>query len=334
LLNQRQMSPGLGPADLPVHPRPIGPPHGYSHASSSSSLNLARRGSPLIQEMKPIEFSKGQPFPSVPWSAARATHTRSILTADRNQGPPRSPPQPPMRHPPSRSPSLLSLPLPNYFAGEETDENRVSIVSDSSYGSANTDNVDSATPVEILAAPQRSISQSASASSSYSQCSVPSRPTSASTGAPSSTTGPNNLRDLPNRSLASNQPAGSSPPLSPGQDSVLSMMASAHDHPDQEVDLRSPTSGAALPPPRFSSGFGPTGFQLHLSDPSRKQSVDVGDLPDIVGGRRHPLPRQGSVSTVMSAATARPPRDRNDSVASDVDMTEWRKLVMNAAGKH
>ncbi|KAF9246199.1 hypothetical protein BU15DRAFT_70311 [Melanogaster broomeanus] len=94
-----------------------------------------------------------------------------------------------------------------------------------------------------------------------------------------------------------------------------------------------PHKRAALPTPSLSSSFGTTTFQLHLSNPLRKQSVDVGDLPAIVGGSQHPHTRQDSMSTIMSAAIARPPHVRNDSTASNVDMNEWRKLVMSAAGK-
>ncbi|KAF9246201.1 hypothetical protein BU15DRAFT_70313 [Melanogaster broomeanus] len=307
-LLKNQESPELGLADLPVPPRLTGVPGGHSYTSSSTPS--LRPSSPLVQELKPFESPQGQPYPAAQWSPARATRARSILTVDKNMGPSRSSPRSPMRQPPSGSWTPQSSPLPGRFGGDDG-----STVSNNSYGSPNTDYEDSDTPVNLLAVPQRSSSESASASSLYSQSSAPSRSTSVATGAPS-TIGHDNLR-LP----------------FPGQGSVHSMMASVHDHPDQVVDLRSPTSGAALPTPSLSSSFGTTTFQLHLSNPLRKQSVEVGDLPDIVGGRQHPHTRQDSMSTIMSVAIARPPHVRNDSTTSNVDMNEWRKLVMSAAGK-
>lgn len=65
-----------------------------------------------------------------------------------------------------------------------------------------------------------------------------------------------------------------------------------------------------------SSGPSPpqTTFELHLSGLSRPPSIDASDLLNMAAG----VPR---------------PHTRKDSAISIVDMDEWRKLVLGAAGK-
>ncbi|KAG6335401.1 hypothetical protein ID866_3696, partial [Astraeus odoratus] len=73
----------------------------------------------------------------------------------------------------------------------------------------------------------------------------------------------------------------------------------------------------ALPIPDYTSspGTAQTTFELHLSDSSRPPSTNVGELLNIV------------------ASGPSRPHERKDSGTSNVDMDEWRKLVLGAAGK-
>ncbi|KAF9227528.1 hypothetical protein BS17DRAFT_389613 [Gyrodon lividus] len=340
LKNQEGTSPELTPTDLPVP----GAPRAHSHASSSlSSFDLPQPSSPLVREIK-LESLRGQPHPLASSTVTQAIRAPYISASDRSPNISGSSSGISTSHPLSRSPSLQSFPLPDRFGGEETDGNRVSIVSKSSYTSTNTDHEYSATPVTVSAVPRHSaviINESASSLSVYSQSSAPSRSTSASARAPPSTTGANGNHGLPRRlptGRQHQQSARPSTPRSPGQDSVQSVIANVH-YPDQEVEVRSPTSGflspplTALPSPSFSADSSQATFELHLSDSSRSRPADVGELPDIVGDRHQHITRQGSVATIVSTATARPPHARNDSTASNVNMNEWRKLVLNAAGK-
>lgn len=88
-----------------------------------------------------------------------------------------------------------------------------------------------------------------------------------------------------------------------------------------QVEIASPVDGdldplpAALPIPDYASrrSAAPS-FDFQLSDQSRPPSTNVGELLNMVGSRRRLHARQ-------------------DSVASNVDMDEWRKLVLGAAGK-
>lgn len=101
------------------------------------------------------------------------------------------------------------------------------------------------------------------------------------------------------------------PPVGPAQESIDT----------EQVEVGSPRGGyldpplTALPIPDYASrrSAAPTTFEFHLSDRSRPVSTDAGELLNIVGGRR------------LQA--------RQDSVVSSVDMDEWRKLVLGAAGK-
>ncbi|KAL4068021.1 hypothetical protein V8B97DRAFT_1939047 [Scleroderma yunnanense] len=72
----------------------------------------------------------------------------------------------------------------------------------------------------------------------------------------------------------------------------------------------------AFPVPDYSSGTAAsqTAFELHLSGQSRPPSIDAGELLNMAAG----VPR---------------PHTRKDSAISIVDMDEWRKLVLGAAGK-
>ncbi|KAI6005534.1 hypothetical protein EDD15DRAFT_2212318 [Pisolithus albus] len=89
----------------------------------------------------------------------------------------------------------------------------------------------------------------------------------------------------------------------------------------EQVEIASPVDGdldplpAALPIPDYASrrSAAPS-FDFQLSDQSRPPSTNVGELLNMVGSRRRLHARQ-------------------DSVASNVDMDEWRKLVLGAAGK-
>lgn len=89
----------------------------------------------------------------------------------------------------------------------------------------------------------------------------------------------------------------------------------------EQVEITSPIDGdldplpAALPIPDYASrrSAAPS-FDFQLSDQSRPPSTNVGELLNMVGSRRRLHARQ-------------------DSVASNVDMDEWRKLVLGAAGK-
>ncbi|KIJ68982.1 hypothetical protein HYDPIDRAFT_105533 [Hydnomerulius pinastri MD-312] len=358
LKNQEGTSPELVPTGLPPQPRLPGALRVHSHASSSlSSLNYPQPSSPLVQEIT-FDSYRGQPDAppsasvysvSSPQSMAHTLRAPSISAAgDLNTSGSSSGSS--ASQLPTRTSSLQSSHVPNRFDVEVTDENRVSVVSTSSYESASTQFEYSAVPGTISEAPRRSVTITADSSSSlsvYSQSSAPSRSTSppgvVQSNAPKSV---NNLRSLPSSPLAGRQPrqpirqpTQPSTPQSPRQDSVHSMMGSVHDHADQVIEFGRPTSGflspplTALPTPSFSAGSGQTTFELHLSDSPRSQPVDVGDLPNIASGRQPELSRQGSMATIMSAATARPPHVRNDSAASNVDMDEWRKLVLNAAGK-
>jgi hypothetical protein len=335
LENQEGTSPELALSDLPAHPRHSGAPRRHSHPSSSLSLlNPSPPRSPLAREIK-FESPRGPSHPSV------AHHIRApyMLAAERNLNVSGSSSESPTSPSPYYSPSSLpSLPLPNRFGGEGTDGNRVSTVSCSSYASARTDYEYPAAPVTISAVPRHSvatINESASSLSVYSQ-------SSAQCSSSACTIGPNDLGSLPSRLSTGKQhwPSSQSPtPRLHGQESVHSMRASMHGHPDQGIDTGSPTGGSlpplvtALPTSSFSAGSGQTTFGHHISDFPREQSAAVGELPDVVGERPHHLVRQDSSATIMSTATARPPHVRNDSAASNVNMNEWRRLVLDAAGK-
>ncbi|KAF8844578.1 hypothetical protein BDN67DRAFT_1066073 [Paxillus ammoniavirescens] len=329
LENQEGTSPELALSGLPVHPRHSGAPRRHSHASSPlSSFNPPPPRSPLAREIK-FENPRGPSHPSV----AHPIRAPYMSAAERSLNVSASSSESPTSPSPYYSPSSLPpLPLPNRFGGAGTDGNRVSTVSYSSYTSARTDYEYPAAPVTISAVPRHSvatINESASSLSVYSQSSAQCS-SSASARAPSSTINANDLGSLPGRPSTEKQhwpSSQSSTPRLHAQESVHSMRASMHGHPDQGIDPGSPTGGF------LSVGSGQTTSGHHLSDSPREQSAAVGELPDIVAERPHYFARKDSNATIMSMATARPPHVRNDSAASNVNMNEWRKLVLDAAGK-
>ncbi|KIJ16820.1 hypothetical protein PAXINDRAFT_180098 [Paxillus involutus ATCC 200175] len=240
LENQEGTSPELALSDLPAHPRHSGAPRRHSHPSSSLSLlNPSPPRSPLAREIK-FESPRGPSHPSV------AHHIRApyMSAAERSLNVSGSSSESPSSPSPHYSPSSLpSLPLPNRFGGEGTDGNRVSTVSYNSYASARTDYEYPAAPVTILAVPRHSvatINESASSLSVYSQ-------SSAQCSSSACTIGPNDLGSLPSRLSTGKQhwPSSQSPtPRLHGQESVHSMRASMHGHPDQGIDTGSPTGGS------------------------------------------------------------------------------------------
>ncbi|KIK98841.1 hypothetical protein PAXRUDRAFT_823393 [Paxillus rubicundulus Ve08.2h10] len=343
LENQERTSPELALTGLPVHPRHSGAPRRHSHASSSLSFNPPPPGSPLARELK-FEKPQRRSHPSVYQTVAHPIRASYMSAAERSLNVSGSSSESPSSPSPSPHYSHSSLPsLPNRFGGEGMEVNRVSTASYNSHTSTHTGYEYPAAPVTISVVPRHSvatINESASSLSVYSQSSAQCSSL-APARAPPSTIVANDLSSLPSRLSTGEQHCPSSQSSTPrlhGQDSVHSMRATVYGHPDQGIDADSPTGGflpplaAVLPTSSFPAGSGQTTFGRR-SDSPRVQSADVGELPDIVAGRPHYLVRQDSNATIMSAATARPPHVRTDSAASNVDMNEWRRLVLDAAGK-
>lgn len=102
-----------------------------------------------------------------------------------------------------------------------------------------------------------------------------------------------------------------SPPTSrsPEHFSVHSLMASVHDHAEHQAagGSNEPTSG------------------IHLSDVPKRDSED----------KLLEFPRDAVQDPVQHPSLVRPSLQhlRNDSTSSNVDLEEWRRLVLNAAGR-
>lgn len=218
---------------------------------------------------------------------------------------------------PRRSDSLQSSALPNRFVGETLDANRDSVAS-SFYGSTYEFPTVS---VPLAEPPHRTLSViTGSSASVYSQSTIPAR---------AKTTSPANASTRPTGLLAS--PSMS---RSPGRLSVHSMMASVHDHAEHQSagdDYDTPSNGflspplTALPTPRFSAGSNEPTFELHLSDVPRRDFKDkLSDFPrDVVQDPvQHPTLVRPSLQHL-----------RTDSTDSNVDLDEWRRLVLSAAGR-
>jgi hypothetical protein len=331
--NQKGTSPELALSGRPAPPRYSGAPRHHSlYASSSlSSFNSAPPRYPLGRQIK-FENPRGPSHPPVCWTVAHPIRAPYTSAAQRSLSVSRSSLESPSSHSTYYSSSLRSLPLPNHLGGKGTNlnGNRVSAVPYSRHTSAHTEYEYPAVLVTLPA-----VNESTSSLSVYSQSSAQCSSI-ASTGAPLSTIGPNELRSLPSRPPIGKQHWPYFAPRSPDQDYVRYMRASVHGYPDQGMNFCSPTGGfpsphvTALPTSNFSASSGLTSFGLY----PRAQSANVGGFYEIVADTPHYyLPWQDSNATIVSAATARSPHFRNDSTPSHVNMHEWRKLVLDAARK-
>ncbi|KAH7889286.1 hypothetical protein F5I97DRAFT_497060 [Phlebopus sp. FC_14] len=345
LKNQEGMSPELNPSVLP---RPLvpGASRGHSHTSSSlSSLNLPQPTSHLMHEVG-VEGYRSQPgtpkfeprhFESSPRSSgARAVRAPLISAADKELNVSGSSSASSMGDPPSRASSPDILPLPNRFREELTDDNGVSLASTSSNGSTATRPENPIVTRVISETPRRSETFTIASSSSASVYSQPSASSHLMSATEVRFDGQRVAKDNRGTPLSGSQ---SSLPRSAGQDSFQSVMADVHDALDQVNELEIPAEGflspplTALPSPGVPAGSAQTTFELHLSDSPQQATADAPIY--ITGGmdKQHDRMRQDSLATIMPP----PPRPRthvrNDSVGSNVDMDEWRRLVMSAAGK-
>jgi hypothetical protein len=200
--------------------------------------------------------------------------------------------------------------LPNRFVSETLDANRDSLASSLSYGSTYEFPTVS---VPLTEAPHRALSViTGSSASVYSQSTL---------RAQVNATSPANATTQQTSLLAS-------PSMShyPGHLSVHSLMASVHDHAEHQAaggdyDLSPPLT--ALLTPRLSTGSNePTS---ELADVPKRDSKDK--LLD--------FPRDVAQDPVQYPTLVRPSLQhlRTDSTNSNVDLEEWRRLVLSAAGR-
>ena len=306
LKNPEGASPDEHMSELPIPPEM--PAAGLTHSNASSSSLLAPQQADDNIELMAVNTASAYS------DLSRASFVEAIRArenADRGLNSSDSSPSP--RYPP--------LPLPNHFAGEPWDVSRVSVASNP-YESTYEFPVTAPT---IAEAPHRTPSTTTESSASiYSQSTA--RPHSPSTNdiAPTSAGGTN---QAPRRN-----PLGLTlTPDIPGRLSVHSMMASVHNHSEpRSSGVNYDTTGngflspplTALPSPGFTAGATETSFELHLSDPPQSGSEDGADLATLRGPVQRSAPVRPSLNHV-----------RTDSTNSNVDLDEWRKLVLGAAGR-
>ncbi|KAJ8597972.1 hypothetical protein M405DRAFT_4993 [Rhizopogon salebrosus TDB-379] len=299
LKNPEGMSPEVHASELHIPPGMPGARRTYSDASSLSSLPVQHQ---VDDNHIKLEVAS---VPSLYADlASRAgvatTHAPGSVERLNSSGSSSS------RQYPLRSTSLRPSPLPNRFVSEPLDANRVSVAS-SSY--ASTYEYPMATPT-IAEAPHRTPSMTTDSASVYSQSTARAEHTYASTSA--------------NASRTSQSDPSTSVPDVPGRLSVHSMMASVHGHAEPQstgADYGTTSNGLLSPPlptPRFSAGASQTSFDIQLSDLPKRESEDKVDFPTLRGPVRPSTPIR--------------PSTRTDST-STVDLDEWKRLVLTAAGR-
>ncbi|KAG0705913.1 hypothetical protein DFH29DRAFT_996346 [Suillus ampliporus] len=318
LKNEEGMSPEVSASELPISPEKPAARNGRSNASSLSSSQTPQQatGDDRIKlETLSIAsvYSDASPRSSVAKTIRASDNADRGLSSSGSSSPARYP---------HRSQSIQSSALPNRFVGESLDANRDS-VSSSFYGST----YEFPMVSEPLAeAPHRTLSMiTGSSASVYSQSTISGRAKSTSASQSAYVPAANASQTQQSSLLTS-----PSMPYSPGHLSVHSMMASVHDHAEHQSagdDYDTPSDGFLSPPltarptPRFPAGSRQTTFELHLSDVPRR---DSSDFPrDIV---RDPVQHSTPVRPNLQHA-------RTDSTATVVDLNEWRRLVLSAAGR-
>ncbi|KAG1782728.1 hypothetical protein EV702DRAFT_1192395 [Suillus placidus] len=304
------MSPEVSASELPSSPHIPAARKVPSNALPLPSLEMPQQATgddhiELETSSATSVYSDASPRSSVARTIRALDDADRSLNASRSSSP---------RQYPRRSDSLQSSALPNRFVGETLDANRDSVAS-SFYGSTYEFPTVS---VPLAEPPHRTLSViTGSSASVYSQSTIPAR---------AKTTSPANA--------STNLLASPSMSRSPGHLSVHSMIASVHDHAEHQSaggDYDTPNNGflspplTALPTPRLSTGSNEPTFELHLSDVPRRDSKDkLSDFPrDVVQDPvQHPTLVRPSLQHL-----------RTDSSNSNVDLDEWRRLVLSAAGR-
>ena len=297
LKNPEGMSPEAHASELPIPPEMPAARATYSDASSSSSL----------RNHIELEAASTASFYPDPSRSSFAETIRAPDIADRSLN---SSGSSSSGQYPRRSNSIQLLPLHNRFIGSPLDANRTSVAS-STYEST----YDSPTAIPTIAeAPRRSQSMNTTSSPSvYSQSTARAESTSASQREHRSASAD------ASRTPQSRPLAAALMPEDPARVSVYSMMASVHNHGEPQssrANYDTANDGflspplTALPSPRLFEEPNQTSFEFHLSDSPKNE--DNADLP-----------------------TFRPPvrpHARTDSTSS-VDLNEWKRLVLTAAGR-
>ncbi|OJA14879.1 hypothetical protein AZE42_00803 [Rhizopogon vesiculosus] len=312
LKNQEGMSSDVYASELPIPPEIPAALRIHSNASSSTSLHVPHQEDDNIK----LEAASTASVYTDPSRTSIAETIRALDNADRSLN---SSGSSPLGQYPRRSDSIQLLPLPNHFVA--LDANRASVAS-STYES--TYESPAATPT-IAEAPHRTLSMTTGSSASmYSQSTARAEYPSAiqqehrSASADASRTPQSNA-------LA---PTSTLIPDVPSRLSVHSMMASVHGHgePQSSGAVYDTTSNGflsppltALPSPRFSAGAPQISFELYLSDSPKRESEDLPTLRDPV--------------QYSTPVRPNPDRVRSDSTTSIVDLDEWKRLVLNAAGR-
>ncbi|KAH7914987.1 hypothetical protein BJ138DRAFT_1110073 [Hygrophoropsis aurantiaca] len=332
LRNSAGAAPELIASDLPVHRghSDVNRPHSYG--SSYSSLDMK-----LVSHVNPnVSIVVGQPSAytvSSPGSEAGSiVRTSTLSTADRDFNASSLSSQPYGEYFAHRAGSVASHTLPNRFQGDLMGDRRTSVMSAysvaspaSQYDFPASSSLERPTSRSIIIPPYPTASpESSEAPRLYRSRAASARQYTQSPGLGS--------RVASTSPLAANIVL----PGTPGAQSVHSMMASVHDHPENNRMSHHSGSGflspplTALPTPRYASGSSPATFELHLSDVSRSSSVDVGDLMDIASGTST---RLDSINTTLEVDFRGRPHVRNDSLGSNVDLDEWKRHVLLAAGR-
>lgn len=315
LKNQEGTSPEVFVSELPL-PQYIPTPHDVpSNPLSLSSLQMPQQA----MGDDPVEL-QAPGAASVYSDASPSSFARTIRApdnVDRNLNTSGSSGSSSPRQYPRYSDSLESSTLPNRFVGDTLDANRNSVAS-SFYGSTYEFPTVS---IPLTEASHRTLSViTGSSTSVYSQSTIPAR---------AKTISPVNANTRQTSLLTSRSMSCSPPRLS-----VHSMSASVHDHAEHQAaggDYGAPSNGflspplTALPTPRLSTGSNEPTFELHLSDAPRRNSKDK--LSD--------FPRDVVQDPVLHPPIVRPGLQhlRTDSSNSNIDLDEWRRLVLSAAGR-
>lgn len=298
LKNPEGMSPEVHESELPIPPNMLAAHRTNSNSSSWSSLHVPQQVNRNLEAVNPASVYSQSIFADTvrrPDNANRGLKSSGSLSSAQY---------------PLRSNSKPFSPLANRFVGEPMDANRVSVASSSFESSYE---LPVATPT-IAEAPHRTPSTTTTESSAsvYSQNTV---------HAPS---------QMEHTSADVSQAPRSNPLASdaPGRLSVHSMMASVHDHVEPQFANYDTTSNGflsppltALPTPRFSAGPSENSFELHLNFPRREPEEET-DLLTLHGPVERPALVRPSFNHV-----------RTDSTTSSVDLNEWKRLVLNAAGR-
>jgi hypothetical protein len=305
LKNQEGMSPDVLASELPF------PSHiPAAHPDDTLSSSLLQMPEPATGDDH-IESEMPRVASAYSDASLRSSFARTVRAPDDVDRSPNASGSSSPRLYPRHPDSLRSSTLPNRFVGETLDANRDSVAS-SFYGS--TDEFP-AISVSIAEAPQRHLSVVTESSASvYSQSTIHAQAN--ATSPANATTQQANLRASPSMSR------------SPEHVSVHSLMASVHDHAEHQAaggdyDLSPPLT--ALLTPRPSTGSNEPTSEIHLSDVPKRDSKD----------KLIEFPRDAVQDPVRHPTLVRPSLQhlRNDSTSSNVDLEEWRRLVLSAAGR-